>query len=71
MPMLEWLRAGADAKASGSVRGRAQLGPDFAFHSERGQYHSSELLAKLQQHSPSGKPGACSASPPSISTSRF
>ncbi|HMK30416.1 MAG TPA: archaemetzincin family Zn-dependent metalloprotease [Terriglobales bacterium] len=28
----------------------ATLDPQFAFHAERGQYHSSEILARVQQH---------------------
>lgn len=26
------------------------LSPEFAFHPERGQYHSSEILGRMQQH---------------------
>jgi archaemetzincin len=50
-PMLDWLRS----ELSEAFQIRCEilsppLRPDFAFHVERGQYHSSELLARMQQY---------------------
>jgi archaemetzincin len=33
----------------------SSLNPEFAFHPERQQYHSSELLARMQQHVQNGR----------------
>ncbi len=50
-PLLDWLRE----ELSEAFRIPCEimsppLRPDFAFHSERGQYHSSELLTRMQQY---------------------
>ena len=50
-PLLDWLRS----ELSEAFRIRCEmlsppLRPEFAFHAERGQYHSSELLARMQQY---------------------
>ncbi|MGC2210052.1 MAG: archaemetzincin family Zn-dependent metalloprotease [Candidatus Korobacteraceae bacterium] len=50
-PLLDWLRS----ELSEAFQIRCEvlsppLRPEFAFHSERGQYHSSELLARMQQY---------------------
>ncbi len=50
-PLLEWLRSELEE----AFRIRCEiisppLRPDFAFHAERGQYHSSEILGRMQQY---------------------
>ncbi|MDR3764814.1 MAG: archaemetzincin [Acidobacteriota bacterium] len=50
-PLMDWLREElSEAFHIPCEVINPPLRPDFAFHSERGQYHSSELLARMQQH---------------------
>ena len=56
-PMLDWLRS----ELSEAFQIRCEvisppLRPEFAFHSERGQYHSSELLEECSG-TQIGRPG--------------
>lgn len=50
-PLLEWLcsELSASFQMPCEVIG-PPLQPNFCFHPERQQYHSSELLARIQQH---------------------
>ena len=48
-----------------------RMDPAFAFHRERQQYHSSEILARHAETSYARIPGACWAWPLSISIFRF
>jgi archaemetzincin len=51
-PLLEWLRS--ELEEAFRIRCeiiKPPLRPDFAFHAERGQYHSSEILGRMQQYS--------------------
>jgi len=50
-PLMDWLRS----ELAQAFRLRCEvlkpaLRPDFAFHPERAQYHSSEILARMQQY---------------------
>ena len=47
-----------------------RLDPEFAFHGERQQYHSSEILHRMQSFV-TADPGECWALRRWISTSRF
>ncbi|MGB6472445.1 MAG: hypothetical protein WBF04_00040 [Candidatus Sulfotelmatobacter sp.] len=47
-----------------------RLDPEFAFHRERQQYHSSEILQRMQSFV-NATPGECWALQPWICTSRF
>ncbi len=47
--LLDWLRRELSEGFQIPCGVEAPLDPAFAFHSERGQYHSSELLAMLHQ----------------------
>lgn len=50
-PLLDWLREElSDTFHIACEIVGPPLRPDFAFHSERGQYHSSELLERMQQY---------------------
>lgn len=49
--LMDWLRE----ELANTFRTRCEilsppLRPEFAFHPERGQYHSSELLSRMQQY---------------------
>jgi archaemetzincin len=50
-PLMDWLRSElAEAFQIPCEVLSPALRPDFAFHPERGQYHSSELLGRMQQY---------------------
>lgn len=48
-PLLDWLRSQLSEAFQVRCELLKPLKPDFAFHPERGQYHSSELLERIAQ----------------------
>ncbi len=71
--LLEELRAqiGGRVPRSAARCCNAGLSAEFAFHAERGQYHSTEILARMQQHVGPELLAACWASPRWICICRF